>query len=33
MQIGEGTRNAERKLCDDRGASAALEQKHKGRGR
>jgi hypothetical protein len=32
MRIGEGARNAERKLYDGKRASAALERKRKGRG-
>jgi hypothetical protein len=31
--MGEGARNAKRKLCNGKRASAALERKHKGRGR
>jgi hypothetical protein len=33
MRMGEGARNAKRKLCNSKRASAALERKHKGRGR
>jgi hypothetical protein len=33
MRTSEGTRSTGRELCDKKRASAALEQKRKGRGR